>query len=146
MYSISGYGQMITDDARMAAYSAALRQSVKPGCTVLDIGTGTGILALLACQYGAGSVYAIEPDNAIEVARKIASANGYSNRIHFIQKLSTEVKLPVKADVIISDLRGVLPLFQSHLPSIIDARERLLAPGGALIPQRDTIMGCSGRS
>ena len=139
VYSISGYGEMITDDVRMAAYSAALRQSVKPGCTVLDIGTGTGILALLACQYGASSVYAIEPDNAIEVAREIASANGYADQIHFIQKLSTEVNLPVKADVIISDLRGVLPIFQSHLPSIIDARERLLAPGGVLIPQRDTL-------
>jgi type I protein arginine methyltransferase len=139
MYSISGYGQMITDDVRMTAYSTALRRSVKPGSVVLDIGTGPGILALLACQFGAGSVYAIEPDNAIEVARELAAVNGYADRIHFIQKLSTEVNLPAKADVVISDLRGVLPLFQTHLPSIIDARQRFLAPGGTLIPEHDVL-------
>jgi protein arginine N-methyltransferase 1 len=42
-------------------------------------------------------------------------------------------------DVVISDLRGALPLFQRHLPSIVDARERFLAPGGVLIPQRDVL-------
>ncbi len=139
MYSISGYGQMITDDVRMTAYSTALRRFIKPSSVVLDIGTGPGILALLACQFGAGSVYAIEPDNAIEVARELAAVNGFGDRIHFIQKVSTEVDVPVKADVIISDLRGVLPLFQSHLPSIIDARQRLLASEGILIPQRDML-------
>ena len=39
--------------------------------------------------------------------------------------------------MIISDIGGVLPWFQQHIPSIADARRRLLAPGGALIPQRD---------
>lgn len=130
---------MITDDVRMTAYSTALRQSMKPGSIVLDIGTGTGILALLACQFGAGCVYAIEPDGAIEVARTLAAANGHTDRIHFCEELSTRVSLPAKADVIISDLRGVLPLFQSHLPSIIDARERFLALGGVMIPQSDAL-------
>src|SRR5262249_7463053 len=41
--------------------------------------------------------------------------------------------------VIVSDIRGVLPLFSHHLPSIVDARERLLAPGGVVIPQTDTL-------
>ncbi|MEO1088072.1 MAG: hypothetical protein AAFY88_27885 [Acidobacteriota bacterium] len=40
----------------------------------------------------------------------------------------------------ISDLRGVLPTFTEHLPSIIDARQRLLKPGGALIPRRDVVL------
>jgi protein arginine N-methyltransferase 1 len=41
--------------------------------------------------------------------------------------------------VLVSDLRGVLPLFQHHLPSIVDARQRLLTPGGVLIPGRDAL-------
>jgi protein arginine N-methyltransferase 1 len=106
---------------------------------VLDIGTGTGIFALLACQLGARKVYGIDPDNCINVAREIAVANGYGERIEFIQKLSTEVTLAERADVIVSELRGVLPVFQHHLPSIVDVRRRLLAPGGILIPQRDTL-------
>jgi type I protein arginine methyltransferase len=138
-YSIAGYGQMVVDDMRMAAYSSALRQAIRPGSVILDIGAGTGILSMLACQYGAGRVYAVEPDDAIRVARQIAEANGFAERIEFIQDVSTRITLSEKADVIVSDLRGILPLFQQHIPSIIDARERLLAPKGQLIPQEDSL-------
>lgn len=138
-YSVANYGDMITDRPRMAPYARALRQAVRPGCVVLDIGAGTGIFSLLACQLGAGHVHAVEPDDAIQVARAMAAANGYAERITFHQALSTTVTLPAPADVIVSDLRGVLPLLQQHIPSIIDARQRLLAPGGVLIPRRDTL-------
>jgi len=53
--------------------------------------------------------------------------------------LSTEITVPEPASIIISDLRGVLPWFEQHIPSIIDARERHLARGGVLIPQRDVL-------
>lgn len=139
MYSISGYGDMITDTVRMDAYARALREAVKPGSVVLDIGTGTGIFALLACQLGARRVYAVEPSDAIDVAREIARANGCANSIEFIQALSTEITLAERADVIVSDLRGVLPFCERHLPAIEDARRRFLAPGGVLIPRRDTL-------
>lgn len=138
-YRLASYGDMIADRPRMEPYARALHQAVRPDCTVLDIGAGTGIFSLLACQFGAGHVHAVEPDDAIQVAQQIAAANGFSDRITFHQALSTEVRLPAPADVIISDLRGVLPLFQHHIPSIADARQRLLAPGGVLIPCRDTL-------
>ena len=64
------------------------------------------------------------------MAREIAAANGFADRIDFFQELSTEVELPERADVIVSDLRGVLPAYQHHIGAIADARERLLAPGG----------------
>jgi protein arginine N-methyltransferase 1 len=139
MYSIGGYGRMIADQVRMDAYAEALRRTVRPSSVVLDIGTGTGIFALLACRLGARRVFAIEPDDSIQVARAIAAANGCADRIEFIQDLSTRVTLPERADVIVSDLRNVLPPFRHHLPAIADARQRLLAPGGTLIPQRDTV-------
>jgi protein arginine N-methyltransferase 1 len=139
MYSINGYGDMIADSVRMEAYVCALRAAVKPGAVVVDIGTGTGIFALIACQLGARRVYAIEPGDAIAVGREIARANGYAETIEFIQGLSTRITLPERADVIVSDLRGVLPLCTGHLPAIADARARFLAPAGALIPRRDTL-------
>jgi len=139
MYTISMYGFMIADNARMDAYAEALRRAVKPDSVVLDIGAGTGVFALLACRFGARHVYAIEPAEAIQVAREIATANGYSDRIEFIQKLSTEVSLPERADVIISDLRGLLPFLGRHISSVVDARERLLKPGGTLISRRDDV-------
>ena len=138
-YPVISYGGMITDRPRMVPYVGALRQAVRPGCVVLDIGAGTGIFSLLACRFGAGEVHAVEPDAAIEVARQMAAANGCADRIRFHQALSTEITLPRPADVIVSDLRGVLPLFQRHIPAIADARRRLLAPGGVLIPRRDRL-------
>ena len=139
MYSIAEYGAMIADSIRMDAFARGLRAAVKPGAVVVDIGTGTGIFALLACRFGAKRVYAIEPDDAIHVAREIAKANGLADRIEFIQAQSTAVTLPEKADVIVSDIGGIVPWFQHHIPSIVDARRRFLAPHGALIPQADTV-------
>jgi protein arginine N-methyltransferase 1 len=138
-YSLSGYGEMIADRVRIDAYVRALRQSVQPGAVVMDIGTGPGIMAVLACQLGASRVYAIESDEIIQVARQIAAANGCADKIEFIEDLSTKVTTPVRADVIVSDMRGVLPLYAHHIESIADARRRFLAPTGILIPQKDTI-------
>lgn len=137
MYSVLEYGEMILDKGRMDPYVAALRQTINSNSIVMDIGTGTGVFALLACQFGAKHVYAIETNDAIQVGRELAVANGFSDRITFIQDLSSKIDLPEKADVIISDLRGSLPFCSHHIPSIIDARERHLAPGGILIPLQD---------
>jgi protein arginine N-methyltransferase 1 len=139
MYSVLGYGNMIADAPRMEAYVSALRQAVKPESVVIDLGSGPGLFGLLACQMGAKRVYAIEPDNVIEVARQAAIANGYQERLVCIQDYSTRVTLPEQADVIISDLRGILPWYEQHLPSIADARRRLLKPEGILIPERDVL-------
>lgn len=138
-YNLAGYGDMITDRVRMDAYARAIEQAVRPGCTVLDIGAGTGIFSLLACQSGAGNVVAVEPEEAIQIVRANAEANGCSDRISFHKAISLEVELDRRADVIVSDLRGRLPLLQHHIPTIVDARERLLAPNGRLIPQTDTL-------
>jgi protein arginine N-methyltransferase 1 len=130
---------MIADAPRMEAYGSALRQVVRPDSVVLDLGCGPGLFALLACRLGARRVYAVEPSDVIQLARETAAANSCSDRIVFLQDFSTQITLPEQADVIVSDLRGVLPWFQHHLPSISDAGRRLLAPGGILIPQRDTL-------
>ena len=139
MYSLHFYGQMLTDAPRMEAYAAALRQTIGPDSVVLDLGSGPGVFALLACKLGARRVYAIEPDNVINIAREAAVANGFADRIEFFQNLSTEVTLPEPVTIIISDLRGVLPWFQQHIPSIIDARRRLLARDVVLIARRDVL-------
>jgi protein arginine N-methyltransferase 1 len=139
MYSLHFYGQMIADAARMDAYAAALRQMVNRDSVVMDLGCGPGVFALLACKLGARRVYAVEPDNVIGLAREAAAANGFAERIEFCEKLSTEITLPEPATIIVSDLRGVLPFYQQNIQSLIDARQRLLAPRGVLIPRRDIL-------
>jgi protein arginine N-methyltransferase 1 len=139
VYNLNDYGRMIADQVRMDAYARALKAAVTPDSVVLDIGAATGIHALLACKFGARKVYAVEPDDAIHLAREVAVANGFSGQVDFIQDLSTNIVLPEPADIVVSDMRGVLPLFGQHIPAIVDARQRHLVPGGLLIPQRDTL-------
>ena len=139
MYSLDAYGSMIADRVRVGAYAQALRKTVREGSVVVEIGTGPGIFAVLACQLGASWVYAIEPSEIIQVAREVATANGCADKIVFYEGLSDEVTLPTRADVILSDLRDVLPFFGRHIPSIVDARRRFLSPEGVLIPRKDTL-------
>jgi protein arginine N-methyltransferase 1 len=123
----------------MPAYEMALRNAVIDGSHVIDLGAGTGIFALLACRMGASQVTVLEPDVSIEIARRSAEANGFIDRIHFVRDLSTNFVPSERADILVSDIRGALPLFENHIPTIRDARERLLKPGGLMIPAMDRI-------
>jgi protein arginine N-methyltransferase 1 len=139
LYNLADYGNMITDRIRTSAYQQALTHAIKPGDVVADLGAGTGLFTLHACRLGAKLVHAIEPNPIIQVAREIVQANGFSDRVAFHQAMSFDVELPQPANVVVTDPRGVLPLKERAIPTIIDARRRLLKPGGMLIPQQDTI-------
>ena len=138
-YNLHDHGRMIRDRVRTDAYARALGQVVQPDSVVLDIGAGSGVFALLAARCGARRVFAVEQADVIELARELAAANGLGDRITFIQALSTRIDLPQPADVIVSDLHGILPLYRDHIPSIVDARRRHLADAGVLIPLRDRL-------
>jgi protein arginine N-methyltransferase 1 len=137
-YDLGEYGQMVVDRIRMGAHAEAISRAVTPGAIVLDLGAGTGICSILACRHGARKVYAIESEEVIEVARRVAADN-VADRIEFIREVSTRVQLPERVDVMITDLRGALPMFHGSLHAVADARERLLAPSGTLVPQRDIL-------
>ena len=130
---------MVADPVRTRAYERALRETIQPGSVVLDLGAGVGVFALLACQLGASKVYAIEVASVIQLAREAALAHGVEDRIEFIQALSTDVELPETVDLIVTDVRGMLPWHGSGVESVIDARERFLSPGGFLVPQQDRL-------
>ena len=138
-YSLLIYGKIISDVVYREGYQEAIRRVVKPGDVVLDLGSGTGFMGLIACQAGARRVYAVEPAYIIQMAKELAAANGYADRVEFIQALSTQITLPEPVNVIVSDLHGALPFFEAGIRAIIDARRRFLAPGGTLIPRREIL-------
>jgi protein arginine N-methyltransferase 1 len=139
MYDLLGYGAMLADTGRTAAYARAIEQRIGPGAVVLDIGTGAGIMALLACRAGATRVYAVESAHVIHLARTVAAANGLADRIVFIHGMSTAITLPERVDGIVADVHGVLPLYQQSVVSLVDARTRFLKPGGWIVPGLETM-------
>lgn len=139
MYSVLDYGRMAADGVRLDAYARAIERAVKPGSVVLDIGAGTGFFSLLAAKAGARRVHAVEPNPAIWLLPELARENGLEDRITIHHTSSLELELPEKADVVISDLRGSFPLYDEHLAVLRDAKTRLLAPNGVLMPTRDVL-------
>lgn len=138
-YSLKAYGAMAAPGPRASAFCQALRRTVRAESFVIELGAGPGIFACIAARLGARRVVAIEPDASLSLARSAARSCDLDGRIEFIRGLSTNCELDEPADILLSDLRGALPLFERHIPSIIDARKRLLKPGGILIGERDRL-------
>lgn len=140
MYSLDQFASMFSDKLRMEAYTAAIARAVRPGDAVVDLGCGPGIFALLACKAGARRVYAIDMNAVVDFGRHLATVNGCADKIHFLKGDSRQIHLPERVDVIVADVRGVVPLYLHAIDTLADARDRFLAEGGRILPSRDTLM------
>ena len=129
----------IADGQRLGAYAAALESLVQPCSVVLDLGSGTGILGLLACRAGAKHVYVIDEGPMLEVARANYRANGFADRATFINSFSLDAALPEKVDLVVADQMGPMGVEGRLIEAFVDARERFLASDGALVPRRLTL-------
>ena len=128
------HARMLHDDRRTADYIAALRRAVRPADIVLDIGTGSGVLAIAAARAGARHVYAVEASDIADVAERVFAANGVQDRVTLIRGWSRDIKLPEPADVLVAEVIGNEPLEEEILETTLDARRRLLKPNARLIP------------
>lgn len=131
---LDSHRKYVSDRPRVAAFQRAIEEVVQPGDVVVDLGSGTGMLGLLACRAGARKVYSIDGGGIIGLARKIAADNGYTDRIEFIRGLSTRVELPEKADVIVTDQIGRMGFEAGVMQYLADGIRRFLRPGGKLVP------------
>lgn len=137
---------MLHDTARMEAFRRAIDATVQPGDVVLDLGCGSGVLSFMACEAGAGKVYAIEGGPIIDVARELAVDNGFADRIEFLAGWSIDVGLPELADVLISETIGNAGFDEGIVAWTVDARRRLLRPDAVLLPQRLRMWVCAAES
>jgi len=132
---------MLNDRKRTEAFLAGIQEVVRPGDVVVDIGTGTGILAMAAARAGARHVYAIEASGIGRCARALFEVNGLADRITLLREHSTRVSLPERADVLVSEMVGNEPLREQVLEVTLDARQRLLKPDARLVPRRLRVLG-----
>jgi len=138
---------MMNDEGRNAAYARAFARHVTPDTHVLEIGTGGGLLAMLAARAGAKLVTTCEAVPLIaDTARRIIAANGLSARITVIAKPSTALQLgedlAAPADLLISEILSSEFIGEGSLTAIDHAMRVLMKPGARSIPMGGAVLGC----
>lgn len=137
---IADHSSMVFDGNRNEAYGHALRQSVRAGSVVLDLGAGAGVHGLLAAAAGAARVYLVDPEPIVLLAKSAAQVNGLGDRVVVLQDRIEETRLPEKVDLLVSVLTGNMLFSEDLLPSLFHARDRYLKPGGTMVPDRAQLL------
>mmetsp|Transcript_221 Transcript_221/g.699 ORF Transcript_221/g.699 Transcript_221/m.699 type:complete len:390 (-) Transcript_221:785-1954(-) len=123
---------MLKDTARTEAYLKAIEISARPSITVIDVGSGSGILSLALAKHGA-VVHAVEASQKMSAALgAIFAKNRAEIRLH--QCRVEALHLAEKVDLIVSEWMGFYLLHESMLSSVLQARNRFLKPGGRVMP------------
>ena len=139
MYAeIEVHRTMICDRVRTDGFRRAIDSVVRPGDIVLDVGAGTGILSVFAARAGAARVYAVERTAVAALAQELAAANGAAEIVQVIHGDVMDIELPERVDVIVSEWLGGFGIDEGMLVPVIAARDRLLKPGGVMIPRSVT--------
>ena len=130
---------MMNDVPRNSLYEEAIRRTV-PGRSVLDIGTGAGLLAMMAARAGARWVTSCEQAPWIAAkAKEVIAANGLSERIKLVAKHSTNLRigqdLEERAEVLVAEIFGTSVINELVLPTVTHAHAQLLQPGARVIPR-----------
>jgi protein arginine N-methyltransferase 1 len=134
--SMDYYRGMLIQDTRIDAFRRAIRNAVRPGDRVLDIGSGLGTYAFFAAQAGAARVWGVEGGSIINVARTLARLNGFADQVEFLHGWFPGVAIPDTVDVLV---------FEDFGPRLIDPwthrveralHAGVLRAGARVIPHR----------
>ncbi|XP_042398735.1 probable protein arginine N-methyltransferase 6.2 [Zingiber officinale] len=133
--------EMIKDRVRTETYRSAIMryQHLISDKVVLDVGCGTGILAILCAFAGAKRVYAVDASEIAIQASEVVKDNNLSDRVTVLHGRVEDVNIDEKVDVIISEWMGYMLLYESMLPSIIFSRDKWLKPGGLILPSHASL-------
>ncbi|XP_002730429.2 protein arginine N-methyltransferase 3-like [Saccoglossus kowalevskii] len=134
--------EMLQDKVRTQSYRDFIykNEHLFKGKVVLDIGCGTAILSMFAAKAGASHVIGVDQSEIIYQAMDIVRENDLEKQITLIKGRIEDIELPVKqVDIIISEWMGYFLLFESMLDTVIYARDKWLAPNGAVYPDKCNI-------
>ncbi len=142
MFPFGGYSapfvqtKMLNDVLRKRIYLEAIKDLVTPADVVIDLGTGSGIMSIEAAKAGAKRVYAIEPSGALYCAEENFRINHVDKIVCPIKGWSTDIDLPEKGTLLLTDLLGNDPLDLSMWELMADIKERAMTPNCRFLPSR----------
>jgi tetratricopeptide (TPR) repeat protein len=136
---------MMNEQERNKAYYDALASVVTPEKVVFEIGTGSGLIAMMAAKLGAKKIFTCEAIDLIaDTATRIIKRNNYQDKITVFGKHSHSVQLekdlPVKADILVHEIFSSDLLGEHLISAIEDAKDRLLKADGRVLPSAASIM------
>jgi protein arginine N-methyltransferase 1 len=135
---------MLKDEVRTMAYRNSIvnNKHLFKDKVVLDVGCGTGILSMFAAKAGAKHVIGVDMSNIIDQAKEIVKLNGLDSIVTLVKGKLEEITLPhglEKVDIIISEWMGYFLYYESMLDTVLYARDKWLAPGGLIFPDKATM-------
>ena len=134
---LSYHEALLRDRPRNAVFARALERAIRPGACVLDVGSGSGLWAVLAARLGARRVVAVEREPLLRpVIERLIAENGVGDRVELISRDFKHVRLPREFDVIVSETVGSMAFEEDILPIMRRSRDLFLRPGGVLVPDR----------
>jgi type II protein arginine methyltransferase len=141
----SWHVSMINDDDRNNFYLSALKTAIDSNSSVFEIGTGSALLSIMAANLGAKEINTCETNSIMaNTATKIIADNNLSKKINIIQKKSNDIivgkDINKPADVLVSEIFSSNLLSEDVLPSLEDAKKRLISKNAKIIPEYGSIM------
>ena len=131
---------LLSHRLRLSKFQRALQKVVKPESHVVDIGTGTGVLALIAAKAGARSVTAVDVNReSLNYAKKAAEINGFSQRINFVEAHFEDYVPEEQADIVVCEMLSSMLLIEQQVPACAHAAKKILKPGGIILPANASV-------
>jgi len=133
--TLGHHEEMLADTVRVEAYRQGIANTVNEDDVVVDLGTGTGLLAFMASSAGASKVYAVDHADVIRLAEDVGTRNGFDN-IDYVQTNSREFNATEPVDVIVHEQLNDELFGENMIPNLLDLRDRVLRAGGKIVPGR----------
>ena len=130
---------MLNDEVRLRGYWQGLKAVVRPGDVVIDAGSGTGVLAVMAALAGAARVYAIERTDMAQVIPQVAADSGVADRVTVVRGDVGTVQLPEKARVMVTETFGHFAVAEGMMEDVLACADRNMGPDRVIVPGAFTL-------
>lgn len=126
---------LLSHRTRIGKFNSAIEQYVDADSVVVDIGSGSGILGMLAAQAGARKVVCVDiNEKSVEYSRSVARRNKLDANMEFVVSDFRDFVAEEKADVVICEMLSSFMLIEQQVPAAIHAKKHILKTDGIILP------------